>query len=232
MLKATLNGGTHSRIKNAAKIDIALQPYESRLIVFTRNASQEAPETASDPQSEYIDLSSDWKLTFSDLNQTITMARLHSWSDEEPFQYYSGKVRYAKTIDLPAATISANSLVLDFGEGTPVPIPDRLPEFNMRAYLDGPVREAAVVCVNGQRVGVVWHPPYSIELTKWLKPGKNELTIIAGNTAINSLAGQALPDYRLLNDRYGERFVPQGMNHLQPLPSGIVGSLQLRVTPR
>jgi alpha-L-rhamnosidase len=224
--------GQSSRIKNAATIDIALQPYESRLIVFTRNVSQAVPETASDAQPKYIDLSSDWKLTFSDLNQTITMAKLHSWSDEEPFKYYSGKVRYAKTIDLPAATILANSLVLDFGEGTPVPIPERLPEFNMRAYLDGPVREAAAVCVNGQRVGVVWHPPYSIDLTKWLKPGKNELTIIVGNTAMNSLAGQALPDYRLLNDRYGERFEPQGMSHLQPLPSGIVGRLQLRVTPR
>src|SRR5262249_5246550 len=143
----------------------------------------------------------------------------------------SGKVHYTKIIDVPTATISANSLVLDFGEGTPLPIPNPLPMFNMRAYLDGPVREAAEVYVNGQRVGVVWHPPYSIDLTKWLKPGKNDLTIIVGNTAINSMAGQALPDYRLLKDRYGERFVPQGMDHLQPLPSGIVGRLQLRVTP-
>jgi hypothetical protein len=94
------------------------------------------------------------------------------------------------------------------------------------------VREAAEVYVNGQSVGVVWHPPYSIDLTKRLKPGKNELTIVVGNSAINSLAGQALPDYRLLNDRYGERFVAQGVDYLQPLPSGIVGRLQLQVTPR
>jgi hypothetical protein len=160
------------------------------------------------------------------------MAKLHSWSDEEPFKYFSGIVRYAKTIDLPASTILENSLVLDFGEGTPVLIPDPLPATNMRAYLDGPVREAAEVYVDGQRVSVVWHPPYSIDLTRWLKPGKNELTIVVGNTAINSLAGQGLPDYRLLNHRYGERFVPQGMDHLQPLPSGIVDKLQLQVTPR
>jgi len=224
--------GRTSRIQNAAKIDIALQPYESRLIAFTGNVSKEEPETAVDAQSKYIDLSTDWKLTFSDLNQTITMAKLHSWSDEEPFKYFSGIVRYAKTIDLPASTMLENSLVLDFGEGTPVLIPDPLPTPNMRAYLDGPVREAAEVYVDRQRVGVVWHPPYSIDLTRWLKPGKNELTIVVGNTAINSLAGQGLPDYRLLNDRYGERFVPQGMDHLQPLPSGIVGKLRLQVTPR
>jgi hypothetical protein len=223
--------GQTSPIENAAQIAIVLEPYESRLIVFTGDVSKAAPETASGAEPKYVDLSSDWKLTFSGLGQTITMAKLHSWSDEEPFKYYSGKVRYEKTIDIPAALVG-NSLVLDFGEGTPVPIPDPLPTFNMRAYLDGPVREAAEVYVNGQRVGLVWHPPYSIDLTNWLRPEKNELSIVVGNTAINSLAGQALPDYRLLNDRYGERFVPQGMDHLQPLPSGIVGRLQLRVTPR
>ena len=58
------------------------------------------------------------------------------------------------------------------------------------------------------------------------------LRIVVGNTAINSMAGRALPDYRLLNDRYGERFVPQGMDNLQPLESGLVGRLRLRVIQR
>jgi hypothetical protein len=224
--------GRTLHIGKSAQIEITLEPYESRLIVFSGDVCKQNPEAISDAQSRYVDLSSDWELTFSNLNRTITMAKLHSWSDEEPFKFYSGKVRYTKTIDMPAATISGNSLLLDFGEGSPVPIPDPLPTFNMRAYLDGPAREAAEVYVNSQRVGVVWRPPYSIDLTKWLKPGKNDLTIVVGNTAINSLAGQALPDYRLLNDRYGERFVPQGMDHLQPVPSGVIGKLQLRVTPR
>src|SRR5262249_8505917 len=102
-----------------------------------------------------------------------------------------------------------------------------LPEFNMRAYLEGPIREAAEVFVNGQRAGVVWHPPYAIDVTKFLKAGSNSLHIVVGNTAINSLAGQSLPDYRLLNARYAERFVPQGMENLQPLPLGILGEVKL-----
>ena len=84
--------------------------------------------------------------------------------------------------------------------------------------------------VNGHKAGVVWRPPYIIEIASFLKPGKNDLRIIVGNTAINELAGQSLPDYRLLNDRYGERFVQQDMDHLQPLPSGLVGGLRLRIT--
>ena len=134
-------------------------------------------------------------------------------------------------VDLPVDLGTGNSLVLDFGEGTPVAKPDPWPTFNMRAFLEGPLREAAEVYVNGQRAGVVWHPPYTIDLSSFLKTGKNELRIVVGNTAINSLAGQSLPDYRLLNDRYGERFVPQGMDHLQPLPSGLLGGLRLKATP-
>ena len=234
--------GAVSTIADQTQIDLSLSPYESRLIVFTtaaerkrkrvRSATKEEWKRWIDSPSEEIDLSSDWKLTFPSLNQVVPMAKLHSWSDEEPFQYYSGHVHYAKTIDLTAEVVSMNSLVLDFGDGTLVPLPDPLPQFNMRAYLESPVREAAEVYVNGQRAGVVWHPPYSIDLTEWMKPGKNELEIVVGNTAINTLAGQTLPNYRLLNDRYGERFVPQGMDHLQPLPSGIVGELRLRISPR
>ena len=109
--------------------------------------------------------------------------------------------------------------------------PDPLPTFNLRAFLGGPLREAAEVYVNGKRTGVVWHPPYTVELRSFLKAGTNELRIVVGNTAINSLAGGPLPDYRLINDRYGERFVPQGMDNLQPLPSGLLGGLRLRVMP-
>jgi hypothetical protein len=224
--------GRISPFGNAAQIEITLQPYESRLIFFSDDAGKGMPEKVYGTQSKYMDLSSDWRLTFTGLNRTVSMVTLHSWSDDEAFKYYSGEVRYTKMIDVPASLASGNSMVLDFGQGAPVPIPDPLPTFNMRAYLDSPVREAAEVDLNNQRVGVVWHPPYTIDLTQWLKPGKNEFTIVVGNTAINALAGHDLLDYRLLNDRYGERFVPQGMDHLQPLPSGIVGKLQLRITPR
>jgi len=223
--------GRVSPVENAAKIEISLQPYESRLIFFTNSLIKPEPVWIPDPHSKDIDLSSDWNLTFRGLNQTIHMATLHFWSAEEPFKYYSGQGSYEKDIDLPADVASGTFLVLDFGEGTPVAKPEPLPTFNLRAYLEGPVREAAEVFVNGRRAGVVWHPPYTIDLSAFLKTGKNELRIIVGNTAINSMAGRALPDYRLLNDRYGERFIPQGMDNLQPLASGLVGGLRLRVSP-
>jgi len=224
--------GHISPVENAAKIEVSLQPYESRLIFFTNSVIKPERKWVPDPGSRDIDLSTDWTLTLSGLNQTIRMETLHSWSEEEPFKYYSGQVSYEKVIDLPADLASGTSLVLDFGEGKPVAKPEPLPTFNLRAYLEGPVREAAEIFVNGQRAGVVWHPPYTVDLSALLKPGKNKLHIVVGNTAINSMAGRPLPDYRLLNDRYGERFIPQGMDNLQPLESGLVGGLRLRVVRR
>jgi len=105
-------------------------------------------------------------------------------------------------------------------------------ESSMKAYWEGPVREAAEVYVNGERAGFVWHPPYTIDVSRFLTVGKNSLHIIVGNTAINSLAGRALPAYRLLSKRYGERFTPQDMGNLQALPSGILGELKLRLAQR
>ena len=107
---------------------------------------------------------------------------------------------------------AGQSVAIDFGEGTPVPLPAMPAEFNMRAYLESPVREAAEVYVNDQLAGYVWHPPFRVDLTPFVKAGKNELRIVVGNTAINELAGPSLPNYRLLYARYGKLFEPQGMH--------------------
>jgi len=105
-------------------------------------------------------------------------------------------------------------------------------EFNMRAYLESPVREAATVMVNGQVAGYVWRPPFRVDVTQFLKPGTNQIQLVVGNTAINKLAGTSLPDYRLLHSGFGKEFEPQGMRDLQPLPSGILGKVCLMFSER
>ncbi|HEY7351748.1 MAG TPA: glycosyl hydrolase, partial [Terriglobales bacterium] len=182
--------GTLSRAENASKIELSLQPYESRLIFFTDSVSNKTPSSLAHGNVKTLDLSSDWDLSFAGSTQSIHMNTLHSWSDDERFKYYSGQVTYTKTFDLPLEFTPGASGIVDFGEGTPVPIPNPLPTFNMRAYLEGPVREAADIYVNGAHAGVVWHPPYRIDVSRFMKAGRNELRIVVGNTAINTLAGR------------------------------------------
>jgi hypothetical protein len=226
--------GAVSPVDNPSPLELDLQPYESRVILLTDDAAGagKRPPIAGAP-SKTIDLTTAWKVAFADTNQIVSLPKLHSWSEDPSFKYYSGQVSYSRTFDLSAQELnSGGRALLDFGPGTAIEEPNPLPQFNMKAYFEGPVREAAEVYVNGEHAGFVWHPPYTIDVTRFLTVGKNDLRVVVGNTAINSLAGHAVPSYRLLNERYGERFTPQDMKNLQALPSGIVGNLQLKLALR
>jgi hypothetical protein len=62
-----------------------------------------------------------------------------------------------------------------------------------------------------------------------LHPGENTIRIQVANLALNYMAGHALPDYRLLNLRYGVRFEAQDMDKVQPIPAGLLGPIRLLV---
>jgi hypothetical protein len=208
-------------------IELNLEPYESRLIFFSDAAM------AASPQSEQretlrIDLSRQWNVTFGDAGPSKNMDRLTSWTDDPRTQFFSGQATYLKSFDLPPAPAKAETKYeLDFGPGIREAPPSPPGELNMRAYLQSPIREAAQVYLNGRLAGVVWHPPFQLDVTQYLQKGTNKLRIVVGNTAINEMAGRPLPDYRLLWERYGKLFEPQDMKNLRPLPSGILGPVTL-----
>jgi hypothetical protein len=219
--------GKISGLPNTSQIQLDLQPYESRIIYFS-NAELTPIPSQRRMANKVIDLSRGWHVTFDNTTESIEMPTLSSWAEDSRFRFYSGIATYRKTFEVTGnETGTGRTIMLDFGEGTPVAEPAPLPRFNMRAYLESPVREAAKVYVNDQSAGYIWHPPFRVDLSPFLKPGKNELRILVGNTAINGLAGLSLPNYRLLYDRDGVRFIPQDMQQVEPLPSGILGRVTL-----
>jgi hypothetical protein len=217
--------GSVYRADGGVTLDLA--PYESRFLVYADQPVANAPALPATTGGSPIDLSSDWTLSLtSKAGAPIHMDRLHSWADDPALKYYSGEMDYRKTIDIPAAFLQGKNVVLDFGEGTVVADPHRTGP-GMRALMESPVREAAVVNINGQKAGSVWHPPYQLDVTKFLHPGQNELSIVVGNLALNEMAAQPQPTYKLLNLRYGERFQAQDMDQVQAMPAGITGPLEL-----
>ncbi len=206
-------------------LSMRLEPYESKVVVFTDHA---ALALKQQPRAQFspIDLSHGWKVTFDKMGATETMETLHSWADDETEKYYSGTATYERAVEVPDFVAHAGAVILSFGVGTPVER-TQLHQAGMRTWYDPPLREAALVYVNGKLAGAVWHPPFELDVAPLLRAGTNELKIVVANTAINELAGRAAPDYRLLNLRYGEKFTPQDMDHLRPLPSGILGPLRL-----
>lgn len=205
-------------------ITFQLAPYEARILVIgARAARQQRRQPAP---AAPLDLSGGWTLRIPGGGQPRALPELKPWNALEGLEYFSGAAAYEKSFTLnPGEPGPGVEAILDFGEGRPGGDPGRGP--GMRALLDAPVRDAAEVWVNGKRAGSLWSPPYRLAITSLLKPGLNQLRVLVANTAINHMAGRPLPDYRLLNSRFGTRFEPQDMEKVQPAPSGLTGPARL-----
>jgi hypothetical protein len=214
---------------------LTLAPYESRLLVtaaggrVTRRVRTGAGTTPA--TGRVLDR---WRVSVGDFTMLMGLigesGSVEGWDAHPQTRYFSGVGTYETTFDMARNVTSRSSRVwLDFGEGTRVDAHSgEVASVNgFRALLDPPIREAAVIEVNGRRVGALWTPPYRIEITPAVKPGENLVRVSVGNTAMNHMAGRPLPDYRLLNLRYGERFVPQDMKAVRVLPSGLTAPVKL-----
>jgi len=213
---------------SASGITVALdlEPYASRVLVFTKRRLPAWPPYIAASSARPIDVSTGWRVSFGSTATPVMMDQLRSWTDDESTRYFSGTVTYENDVAVPGSFLPPGTAVrLDFGEGKP--LPEQNLRAGMQAWLDAPVREAAVVYVNDQRVGSVWCPPYALDVTNVLRHGNNKIRIVVANTAMNHMAGRKLPDYRLLNLRYGERFQAQDMDKVQAIPSGLFGPIRL-----
>lgn len=216
---------THT-VMNRGNLQLNLAPYESRILLLHDGAAIGPPEftEAGGAGNVLVDLSQGWQVRFDD-GVEEKMPSLLSWTENAKTLYYSGVATYTKTFELKSKPASGLPVFLSFGQGTPIQNPSR--HMGTQALLQPPIQVAAVVYVNGRRAGSLWHPPYKLDVTSLLRQGGNALEVRVANTAINERAGQSLPDYRLLWARYGRRFEPQDMNNLKPLPSGLLGTVQL-----
>jgi hypothetical protein len=217
---------------DGGEVELDLAPYESRIVLLHDGIGIGVPASAEEGaagSSQIVaDLSRGWQVRFEGNDIEEKMTELTSWTEKPETLYYSGVVRYRRTIELPPAYPVNSRLILSFGVGKL--LPERAGSANrpgMQALLDPPVRDAAIIYINGKRAGSLWHAPYELEITSLLKPGNNVLEVRVANTAINLLSGEAQPDYQLLWARYGRRFDPQDMDNLQPLPSGLIGKVEL-----
>jgi len=61
---------------------------------------------------------------------------------------------------------------------------------NQRILLDlGQMNDIAEIRMNGKSLGILWYPPYKVDITEAIKAGKNELEIVVTNNWANRLIG-------------------------------------------
>ena len=126
------------------------------------------------------EISGDWNLKFPPnwgAPPSVTLDKLISWTDHTNagVRYFSGTAAYEKEIEISADRLSAGrELWLD---------------------LDA-VKNFAEVSLNGQDLGVLWKPPFRVNITTAAKPGVNHLIVKVTNLWPNRLIGdeQLPPD--------------------------------------
>ncbi len=217
-------------------LPLSLAPYESRIyILYGQDAGQRGESSNASVSStkelekQLADLSTGWQIRFADSASSQLIPKLTSWTEIPNRQFYSGEAVYTRSFTVtPKNSGSISStLAIDFGSGVPVVDHRRPNASGMSALLDPPIRESAIVWINGKRAGSLWHPPYKINIARFVHAGENQIEVHVYNTAINLLAGEPPHDYSALRAKYGRRFDPQDMDNLQPIPSGLFGPILL-----
>ena len=88
----------------------------------------------------------------------------------------------------------------------------------------GAVANMAEVYVNGISCGTVWTAPYRVDISKAIKPGRNELKIEVVNTWANRMIGDArLP----VEKRATSTVYPFKMERKILLPAGLLGPVRV-----
>jgi len=123
-----------------------------------------------------LEISGAWQLRFPPkwgAPENLTLDSLISWTDSPlaGVKYFSGTATYTKTFDWSPAA----------GE-------NRHDEFWLEL---GEVRVMARVKLNGHDLGVLWQPPFRVNLTDALQPGRNALEIQVANLWPNRMIGDA-----------------------------------------
>jgi len=130
--------------------------------------------------------------------------RLGSWSesDNKQIKYFSGTAQYSINFDVPPALIGPNK-VLDLDLGN--------------------VQVMANVTLNGKKLGLLWKPPYRIDVTNAVKSGFNRLTLNVTNLWINRMIGdEQLPEDSDRNPGGTLKQWPQWLLDGKPSPTGRV----------
>ena len=219
-VQLSLDSGQSRPYAASGAVDIKFAPYESAVFLLTSAPSPHISMLQTStvaPETQPLE----WTIAFPD-SPAHPLSSFASWNTLPGREFYSGEASYRTTVHLSSAPTPDEKLVLDFGKGTPTVDTRKPGSAGIRALLDPPIRDAAVVFVNGQRVGSVWHPPYRVDLTRLLHQGDNVVEVHVYNTAVNELAGRPPRDYTALNQKYGKRFDPQDMDQVRSLPSGLL----------
>ncbi len=200
-------------VNGRTEVSLSLGPYDSTFVVF-RHQTDAAERTMRKPaETPIADLAGPWSIAFQPNRGAparITEDNLQSWTEnvDAGVRYFSGHAVYTKDFTFPSGgTKRGERIVLDLGE----------------------LHELADVNVNGRSLGILWNPPFELDITDVVRPGKNTLRVDVANLWVNRLIGDAQPDAKV---KYTFTTIPTYRADAPLRISGLLGPVRiLRVTP-
>ena len=188
----------------------AREPGEYEIVTASGQSRRVKVGTVPPP----MEVSGAWEVSFDPKwggPSRVDFAQLEDWSKraEDSLRYYSGAAVYRKTFSVPK---DAGYRMTDAG------IRNR----ESGVWLDlGKVAVMAEVKLNGQDLGILWRPPFRVDVTGALKAGENTLEVKVVNLWINRLIGdEQLPEDSQRNGDGTLKVWPQWVNEGKPSPTG------------
>jgi hypothetical protein len=197
--KTLANGNTELRVELGALGSVFVvfrktSASDRQLLDLLARDTFQASETIAP-----ITLDGPWQVEFPEgwgAPGSAAFAKLQSWteSDDDGIRFFSGIATYRKSFELPASRAKQERLFLQLGE----------------------LAEIAEVTLNGKQLGLVWLPPFRIEISGAAQAGTNKLEIRVANLWANRLNGDSLlPESR--------RFTRSNLDRIQTDPTSDSG---------
>ncbi len=199
------------------KVNLTFPPHGSLFVVFRDAADKNVANPERLIHDQGITVNGPWQVQFPpdwDTPGYIFMDSLISWTDypDEGIRYFSGTAVYRNKFVLAEDQVGRDhKLMLSLGS----------------------VETIAEITLNGQDLGVLWKPPYTVDISRVVKAGSNEIGIKITNTWWNRLIGDA---------RYPDGFPGSGFHQPRTftthkawkatdklLPSGLTGPVKVDV---
>jgi hypothetical protein len=149
-------------------IGFTIERRECLVIAIDPHQEHVQPKPARQQLTEVFDLSDGWQVQGERFEGELTS--LHSWTEWEGMQHFSGTSAYEKNIEYTD--------------------PDRLQTVTLDL---GEAHEFVQVWVNGQKADVRMWKPYSFQIEQDLKAGMNVLRVEVTNSLANRYDGLSLP---------------------------------------
>lgn len=177
-------------VSSVANGSVEIVPWRSGIFA-ARFAGGGQKSVAVRSNAQQLDLSRNWQVKFAPnlgAPAGATFTKLISWPDHSNsgIRYFSGSAIYTKEFNLPTSmSKSGNAVRLDLGS----------------------VKNFATLTVNGKSLPPLWKPPFVVDVTRLLRPGRNRLSVKVTNLWPNRIIGdEQLPPEAEWNGNHMDRW--------------------------